>query len=188
MIKLKHLINEEHNETESVDQDRLIYNDRYLDDVAETMGYPDDYTKLFWNQHYIPTLYHCTTPENYEKIRVEGLNMQHIGRGMSNRHIHSAIFTTSEEEEVPFFKSYYGKIVIAINTNQMKKDGFMPTVEQEPDWARALKLHFVLRKLGVPDDENEASRYVDSSDQNTQGTVIVYSKIPVRYLSLSEYD
>lgn len=187
MIKLKHLISEEH-EGESVDMDRLYWQDSYLDALAEKFGYPDDFTKVFWGQHYIPTLYHCTTKERYEQIKVEGLKRKDERRGATsgNSAVGPAVFTTAEEMEVSFFKSYYGPIVIAIDAAQMKKDGFMPEVSKEPDWEKAEKLEFVLRKLGQEDAE--ASRFMDSSDQNTQGTVIVYSNIPPRYLSLAEYD
>lgn len=185
MIKLRQLIRE--NDAENIDIDRLFYNDSYLEDVALSMGYNDNFTKIFWSQHYLPTLYHCTTKESYEKIKVEGLKMRKERRGAtSNRHIGPSVFTTSETEEISFFKSYYGPVVIGINTKKMKSDGFMPTVEKEPDWARAEMLEFVLHKLGQEDAE--ASRFVDSSDQNTQGTVILYSDIPVQYLSLVEYD
>jgi len=179
---------EEQNEN-GIDTDRLMYNDDYLDDVAEKMGYDDDFTKQFWNQRFLPTLYHCTTEENYEGIKVNGLEMKSDRRGaVSNRHIGPAVFTTQEKEEISFFKHYYGPVVIAINTKQMNADGFTPDVEREPDWDRALKLSFVLQKSGYPEDRAEAGRFVDSSDQNTQGTVIIYSHIPPIYLSLVEYD
>ena len=186
IIKLKNLITEGHGE--NVDMDRLFWQDSYLNDLAEKFGYPEDFTKVFWSQHYIPTLYHCTTEEKYEQIKVEGLKLRRERRGAvsGNSAIGPAIFTTAEEAEVSFFKSYYGPIVIAINATQMKKDRFMPEVSKEPDWEKAEKLEFVLRKLGQEDAE--ASRFVDSSDQNTQGTVILYSDIPLRYLSLAEYD
>lgn len=174
-------------EGDEIDIDRLFYNDYYLEKIASRMEYDDDFNKQFWSQHYLPILYHCTTKENYDKIKIEGLKMKSDSRGAtSNRHIGKAVFTTAEELEIPFFKSYYGPVVIGINAKQMKADGFMPDVEKEPDWARAEMLEFVLKKL---DRENaEASMYVDSSDQNTQWTVIVYSDIPIKYLSLIEYD
>ena len=186
MIKLKHLITEEHDD--EVDMDRLFWHDSYLDDLAEKFGYNNDFTKVFWGQHYIPTLYHCTTEERYEQIKVGGLKRKDERRGATsgNSAVGPAVFTTAEDAEVSFFKSYYGPVVIAIDAAQMKKDGFMPEVSKEPDWEKAEKLEFVLRKLGQEDAE--ASTFVDSSDQNTQGTVIVYSNIPLRYLSLVEYS
>lgn len=185
MIKLRQLIRE--NDADNIDIDRLFDNDSYLENVAEEMGYNTDFTKVFWSQHYLPMLYHCTTKENYEKIKVEGLKQKSVRRGaISNRHIGPSVFTTAEEGEVSFFKSYYGPVVIGINTTKMKADGLIPHVEKEPDWARAEMIAFILRKLGQEDAE--AARFVDSSDQNTEGTVIVYSDIPTQYLSLVEYD
>lgn len=186
MIKLKKLISEGHGE--DVDIDRLFWQDSYLDNLAEKFGYPEDFTKVFWSQHYIPTLFHCTTEERYEQIKVDGLKRKDERRGATsgNSAVGPAVFTTAEDAEVSFFKSYYGPIVLAIDATQMKKDGFMPEVSKEPDWARAEKLEFVLHKLGQ--ENAEASTFVDSSDQNTQGTVIVYSDIPLRYLSLADYD
>jgi hypothetical protein len=186
MIKLKHLLLEnDMDDSDPIDKDRLFWNESYLDDLAEKFGYNDDFTKLFWGQHYCPTLYHCTTPENYERIRTEGLQPRNESRGAtSNRHIGAAIFTCIEEE-VSFFKQYYGPIIIEINTKQMRSDGLTPYVEQEPDWARAKKLEFVFRKMG---EDVEAFRFVDSSDQNTEGTVIFYDPIPPKYLRLVEHD
>jgi len=195
MIKLQSLLPLREDTTEypeghgpAIDLDRLMWHDSYLDDIAEELGYNNDFTKVFWSQHHIPTLFHCTTKERYKQIKVEGLKLKDENRGATsgNSAVGPAVFTTAEDAEVSFFKSYYGPIVIAIDAAQMKKDGFMPEVSKEPDWEKAEKLEFVLRKLGQEDVE--ASRFVDSSDQNTQGTVIVYSDIPPRYLSLVEYD
>jgi hypothetical protein len=70
----------------------------------------------------------------------------------------------------------------------MRADGLTPYVEQEPDWARARMIEFVLKKMGKDDSESEAARYVDSSDQNTEGTVIFYDPIAVKYLKLVEHE
>ena len=169
-----------------IDQDRLFWNDSYLSDVAEHLGYNGDFNTQFWSQPYIPTLYHCTTKENYELIRKDGMIKRRSDRrGISNRNIGSVVFTTSAEEEVPFFKSYYGPVVLAINSKKMKQNGYTPYVERESDWDRALQLSFVLTK--ITKKEVEAARYVDSSDQNTEYTVIVYGDIPIKYVTLSEY-
>lgn len=184
MIKLKSLLSEEHDE---IDVDRLFWNESYLDKVCEQYGYETDFTKKFWSMHYIPTLYHCTTEDNYSKIKIEGLKRMDINRGAvsGNRSVGDAVFTTSESEEISFFKHYYGPIVISINAQQMKNDGFTPDVSKEPDWERAEKLQFVFQQL---EKDMDASRFVDSSDQNTQSTIIVYSDIPTKYLSVIEYD
>jgi hypothetical protein len=170
---------------EKIDMDRLMWNDSYLDVVAEKLGYHDNFHELFWK--YPQYLYHCTPEENRESIIKNGIGMMDKTRGFaSNRHIGNAVFTTSEEEEVPSLQDSYGPVVFAINTPQMKADGYMPTVEKEPDWTRAEKISFVLQKVGYPDEKTEASRFVDSSEGTTPYTVIVYGEIPPQYLSV--YD
>jgi hypothetical protein len=186
MIKLKQLIKE--NRQDFIDR-LFILSDWDLDEVAERVGYDTDFNKQFWSQHYLPVLYHSTTKENYEKILKDGvLKMKEDRRGAtSNRHIGPAVFTTSEEGEVSFFKSYYGPIVLSINTKQMKSDGYTPEVAREPDWDRAFKLSFIINRIKKSNErEHESSEYVDSSDQNTEYTVIVYGNIPVKYLSVVE--
>ena len=180
------LLEKELEDDDPIDKDRLFWHSGYLDDLAEKFGYDDNFTKQFWHEYYCPILYHCTIPERYELIKTKGLCPMKISRGAtSNRHIGPAVFTCIEEE-VSFFKQYYGPLVIEINTKQMKADGLTPYVEQEPDWARAKKLEFVLRKMG--DENAEAARYVESSDQNTEGTVIFYKTIPIKYLRLVDHE
>lgn len=185
MTKLKDIIRKLCEEAEEpVEKERLFYDDHYLERVAEGLGYNTDFNKAFWGMNHMPKLYHCTTPQAYDSIKTQGLKMKRHRRGaISNRHVGPAVFTTMEELEVDFFKSYYGPIVLIVNAQQMKDDGFTPYVEMEPDWYRARMLEFVLNRLG--DDQADASLYVDSSDQNTEGTVIIYSDIPVKYLSLA---
>jgi hypothetical protein len=188
-LKLKDILMEnDMDEEDPIDIDRMMWNDGYLEDVAEKFGYDTDFTKQFWHQYYCPMLYHCTVPENYERIKLEGIRPRKERRGaISNRHIGPAVFTCIEEE-VSFFNQYYGPLVIEINTKQMRADGLTPYVEQEPDWARARMIEFVLKKMGKDDSESEAARYVDSSDQNTEGTVIFYDPIAVKYLKLVEHE
>lgn len=168
-----------------VDINRLMWNDSYLDDVAEQLGYKDNFNDLFWK--FPQYLYHCTPEENRESIEKNGIGMMDKTRGFSsNRHIGAAVFTTSEEEEIPALQDSYGPVVFSINTPQMKKDGYMPTVEKEPDWARAEKISFVLQKFGHPEEKTETSRFVDSSEGTTPYTVIMRGQIPSQYLSI--YD
>lgn len=176
---------DEINDEKKIDVDKLMWNNLYLDDVAEQLGYNDDFHNLFWK--FPRYLYHCTPEENKESIIKNGINMMNKTRGFaSNRHIRAAVFTTSEEEEIPSLKDSYGPVVFSINTPKMKRDGYMPRVEQEPDWAIAEKISFVLRKLGYPDERSEASRFVDSSEGTSPYTIIIYGQIPPKYLSI--YD
>jgi len=170
---------------EKIDVDRLMWNNSYLDDVAEQLGYNDDFHNLFWK--FPRYLYHCTPEENQESIMKNGINMMDKTRGFaSNRHVGTAVFTTSEEEEISSLQNSYGPVVFSINTPQMKRDGYMPKVEQEPDWAKAEKISYVLRKIGYPDERSEASLFVDSSEGTSPYTIIIYGQIPPKYLSI--YD
>ena len=183
MIKLKDLIKEDE-EDNGIDIDRLHYNDSYLDDVAENMGYNMDFNKMFWSNKYVPSLFHCTTKDKYELIKKDGvLKRRSDTRGINNRSVGSAIFTTMEEEEVGYLTQYYGDIVLRINTAQMKSDGFTPHVEKEPEVDHADKISFVLNKLGR---NTEPASFIDSSGGISEYTVIVYDNIPIKYLSL--YD
>ena len=179
MIKLVDLIKENQ---EEIDTQRLFWNSNYLDDVAESMGYNIDFNKLFWQ--YPHTLFHCTTPEKYELIKSSGkLKPMNITRGINNRSVVSSIFTTMEDCEIELLRQSYGNIVIQINTQQMKKDGFIPFVSKEPEVEEAEKLSFVFTKLG---QEKEVSTFIDSGCGISEYTVIVYESVPMKYLSL--YD
>lgn len=177
--------NEDFNEEDDdkIDVDKLTWNESYLDDVAEKLGYNNNFNELFWK--YPQYLFHCTPTENKESIKQNGINITNKTRGFSsNRHVGAAVFTTSEEEEIPSLQNSYGPVVFSINTSHMKKDGYMPVVEKEPDWTRAEKISFVLRKLGYPEEKTEVDRFVDSSEGTTPYTIIIYGNIPPQYISI----
>src|ERR1041385_456693 len=174
IIKLKSLINE-------VSIDRLQSNDDYLDEIAKKFKYKFDFNNTFWK--FPRTLYHCTKPENKEEIEREGLKLMKITRGINTRFIPPAIFTTVEELECDHLEHYYGKLRIAINTLQMKRDGFMPPVSQEPQIERANKLVFVFEKLGI---NVNVEKFIPQSEGISENTVIIYKPIPPKYLSI--YD
>lgn len=178
-----HGLNEQ--DEDEVDINRLYYNESYLDDVAEKLGYNGDFNKLFWEWgvRSYPIVYHCTTKDNYEAIKKDGrLKTRSDTRGFTNRGIGSAIFATIYDEEVGSLQQSYGPIVLGINMSQMKQDGFTPYVSQEPEWEKAKKLAFVIGKLEKKDVED--ARFVDSSDGVSEGTIIIHESIPIKYLTL----
>lgn len=170
------------NEEEQIDRDKLFNNDYYLDDLAEQLGWKFDFNQNFWDFPY--TLYHCSKEENKEAIIKFGILPKSDTRGITNRSTGPAIFTSMSEEEIESLKGSYGSVVFVINTKLMKKDGYMPDVEKEPEWERAHKLSFVLQKIDKKDTYPE--QYVDSSDGVSDYTVIVRGKIPTKYLSIIE--
>ena len=183
MIKLKRVLTE-HDEDENEDQidtDRLYWNSSYRDEILEKLRYHHDFNVEFWE--YPQTLYHCTPTENVAAIKTKGLTCQSKTRGINNRSVGHAIFTTQEEEEVEHVRQSYGPVVFAINTRAMKQDGFTPFVTHEPEVDEALELEFIFRKLG---HEVDLDRFIDSSGGISQYTVIVHENIPPKYLTIVE--
>jgi len=77
----------------------------------------------------VPSIvYHGTEKENLENIKSNGLECRSNSRGMTNRSVGCAIFTSSEESEV----ADYGGILLEIDVAGMERDGVLPEVSQEP--------------------------------------------------------
>jgi len=183
MIKLKHILMEHDEEGENqIDTNRLYWNSSYRHEILEKLGYHYDFNKTFWE--YPQTLYHCTPTENIPSIKAKGLTVQNQSRGINNRSVGSAIFTTREEEEVESVRQSYGPMVIAIDTRAMKRDGFTPFVTEEPEVEEARELEFIFRHLGHED--YDLSRFIDSSGGISEYTIILHENIPPKYLSIIE--
>jgi hypothetical protein len=105
--------------------------------------------------------------------------MRHLSRGLANRHIRAAVFTAQSPE---FCMQYYGPEVFVINTSQMKIDGFMPMVTKEPNHTEADVINFIADKIKAWDDNRDLANA--NSEGTTDDTVIVYSNIPPKYLTL----
>lgn len=73
-------------------------------------------------------VYHGTREENLSDILEDGLECRSDSRGMTNRSVGCAIFTSSEESEV----EDYGDVLLEIDLNAMKRDGVLPRVSLEP--------------------------------------------------------
>lgn len=150
--------------------------DRWFSDLDVSDYFPDyedRWNAEFW-QH-PPPLYHATTAERATGVERSGLNPLNQTRGLSNRSIGAAIFTTSEYEET--LRGSYGEVVFTIDTEQMARDGFRPYVTQEPHIAEMEMREQLARQMGIeyePDYQSDMSPY----------TVIVYSAIPRKYLTL----
>ncbi len=172
---------EETEDGERVDTHKLYNSDMYLDSVAESLGYKDDFNDYFWKQSHIPILFHCTKPEYVKDILTNGLKVSKKTRGLTNKSVGYAIFTTSEPDEISWLRDFYGSAVVEINVSQMRKDNVMPEVSREPEWDKAYKLSYIFQKLG---HGKEPWYYVDSSDQVTEHTVIIYQSIHPKYLKL----
>lgn len=135
------------------------------------------FNAAFWQRP--EPLFHGTPKENVESIQREGLKMQHISRGLANRHIRSAVFTEKNPE---FCGYHYGPEVFEIDTNAMKADGFMPQVTKEPNHIESEVMNLIARKIKAWDEEKDlANSY---SEGTTEETIIIYDNIPPKYLKL----
>ncbi len=184
MIKLKQILLEgdtDENDSE-IDVDRLYQNSMYRSDILEKLGYHYEFNTQFWEHPSV--LYHCTSTENLQSIRTNGLTCQDKTRGINNRSVGSAIFTTQDKDEVESVRQSYGPLVITINTRAMKQDGYTPFVTQEPEVEDAEELLFIFNKMGHEDVN--VSQFIDSGDGISEYTVIVHENIPPKYLTITE--
>lgn len=137
----------------------------------------DDFNQTFWTHP--QELYHATPDDNVEAILANGIGAMNKTRGLSNRGVGAAVFTSSDPEEL--MHGSYGDSIFQIDTAAMAADGYRPRVEQEPDveeyeWRRRL-LHavgdeYVCDRMSVP---SYMSPY----------TVIVHGEIPAKYIALT---
>lgn len=145
---------------------------------AMTGAIEDKFNIEFWKHPQV--LFHATPTANVADIKVNGLKATHKSRGMANRHIRTAVFTSTEPD---WITQSYGPSVITINTKLMKQEGFMPYVTKEPNHTESDVINFLLRKIKAPERDLDRDYANASSEGTTDDTVIVYSAIPAKYLS-----
>jgi len=130
-----------------------------------------------FNQH-PQTLYHATDSKNVASITSQGLKPSDKTRGITNRHVHNAIFTTLNENSA--LSGSYGDSVFKIDTQAMKRDGIDLSVEKEPEAFRQEATQILANAIGIEDFESNES--FDNADDPE--TVIAYNSIPPKYLTL----
>jgi len=135
--------------------------------------------EYFWKNPSM--LYHATKRENITDIKKDGLKIQNITRGLSNRRIGSAIFTSSYEEED---LSSYGDVLIKIDTVKMKNDGITPQITKEPNHIYSDVVNFLYKKLKCSEEDCDYSNAY--SEGTSEYTYIVYGNIPAKYLTIIE--
>jgi len=134
-----------------------------------------DFNQEFWESAGKGTiLYHGTSEENAKNILREGLDMRDETRGISNRSVGAAVFTSYNPEAI----EAYGDIIIAIDIGEMKKDGYMPIVEPEGDVDFGQYQEALAHLIGIKDYYYEYEQGID------QETIVFNSTIPAKYLSL----
>jgi len=123
------------------------------------------------------TVYHGTHEENVKDILRHGIESRNESRGISNRSMGSAVFT-SQNLDTALNSSYTH--IFEINVGAMKADGYMPRISGEDPLDEAKLKQSFAWELGLRDYEVE----VDSSDGLSGDTVVIYGDIPPKYIRL----
>lgn len=122
-------------------------------------------------------LYHATQEDNKDNILKNGLKPDNKTRGISNRGMGSAVFTSDDPESI----SSYGNVVFAIDIGLMKHDGYMPTVSMEEPFEDIVEKKKIAAMIGLEEYYPE-EEYV--SEGLYENTVAIYGVIPAKYLSI----
>ena len=123
------------------------------------------------------TLWHATPSENLDSILKQGLRAENRTRGLTNRGVSAAIFT-SDNEETAMYGSY-GDTVLAIDCKAMKRDGISFSVEQEPAVVEREAAGVLASAVGAADFD----WYPGSDGADDPSTVILrIPRVPPKYL------
>lgn len=128
----------------------------------------------FWDSP-VP-LYHATPGRNLSSILKKGLLPQDESRGLRNRGVSDAVFTTSNLDRAS--DGMYGDVVLEIDTLAMRRESVMPDVSAEPDVIEAEAAQALAHALG---DDN----YVFEAE-NDPTTLILHGAVPPRFLRVIE--
>lgn len=149
-----------------------------LDDMSLTDYIPEqDFNKDFWEgvgRGYV--LYHATASENVEAILRDGLSASDRTRGISNRGMGNAVFTSPEPTSI----DSYGDAVLVIDVGKMKAAGYMPQVSQESPFEAETYKSAIAHKLHIEDWIG--GEY--GSEGLSEDTVAFMGDIPPQFLSL----
>ena len=137
-------------------------------------NYVQEWNDEFWE--YPSALYHATDEENVESILEHGLSPENKTRGLSNRGVGAAVFTTSDIEEA--IQGSYGDFIFEIDMAAMAKLPDRPFVSEEPPIVESELRGALARRIGLNDFYNDVESGISPY------TVIVHGVIPPQYLKL----
>jgi len=144
----------------------------------EYMGeYADEkFNKDFWENP--APLYHGT--EDLQGVLQGGIESRDQTRGISNRWVGAAVYTSLEPHGTD---SYAGDGTVIVDTQAMKRDGYMPQVEMESPIQNAGQLSSIAWQIGIQ-DYYPAEEY--QSEGIAEDTVVIKGDVPAKYVS--EFD
>lgn len=150
--------------------------DKFLDHLLFKQNYNDylnldtiDFNKQFWQ--YPQKLYHATPNKNLKSIIKHGLKAVSESRGLSNRSIGNAVFSSLNPDVI----DAYGDTIFEINSQLMKSNGFMPYVSQEPEIEENQYISSIMHMI---DEEYN----FDIESGMDYETVIIHDNIPSKYI------
>jgi hypothetical protein len=121
-------------------------------------------------------LWHATDAENIESIMRDGLRAENQSRGLTNRSVGMAIFTTDDRSLV---SDAYGDTVLEIDLSGMQRDGIRWAVSQEP----SVSLYEAESALAHMLDLDDYSPDNTSDGADDPSTIILYvAVVPPKYL------
>ena len=138
--------------------------DEYFDRDLE-----EEFNRQFWE--YPSIVFHGT--KSMSGIMRKGIEPRSESRGINNKSVGSAVFTSLDAGQA---ESYASDGMVAIDTPQMKLDGYMPWAAEEPEVLEQRTIGAIAHRLGIEYNEE----YSDSGV--SPDTVIFFGKIPSKYL------
>lgn len=135
----------------------------------------EKFNKDFWS--FPAAVFHGTVREHLPSILKNGLTVQNLTRGITNKSVGSAIFTSTDSEKVESYTDA-GGAVLKINTPQMKKDGYMPFVSGEPEIIEKEYMGSIAYLIGIEYETDPVDSGMDTD------TVIFNQDIPLKYISV----
>lgn len=136
----------------------------------------DEYIEKFHDEfwQYPGPVFHATPSENVESIEKNGIGAASETRGMSNRNVGSAVYTTADWDEATY--GSYGEAIFEIDTVAMKKDGYEVRVDEEPIISEGSVRESLAYAIGAKDF------HVEVESGMSPNTVVFHGSIPAKYI------
>jgi hypothetical protein len=135
-------------------------------------GWETRWNEQFWRHPAL--LYHATTTEKAATIQIEGIQPRNETRGIANRSVGAAIFTTVNYDAA--HDGSYGDVVFEIDTRALAKAQRHPYAAQEPPVVEYELRNALAHKLEI---DYEA----DIESGMSEDTVILYGAIPPEFFT-----
>lgn len=149
------------------------------------VDFREHYTDLFWDNlgkiSEFNELYHATKEKHVDGILKKGLEARKESRIPMSRIHRSAVFTVKDLGYLA--DETYGSVVIVIDMEKMKRDGFTPKVGREKDFERKDMAAYLIDELNLFIPVEQIVQAGKRGTGSWRGTVAIYSDVPPEYIS-----